>query len=166
MLYDGRHEIWKNKIFVLWYSKGPWCSYCISLYFCFRFECRDYFPNSLPKVLLSIQWNNHEDVARVCVLMNYCLPNTFAHICHLSVSLTWSMTFQMHALLQSWPHIAPEQALELLDYKYPEKEVREYAVQCLENFTWVLVLLKYSFWEYFCHYFMYDLIHTDFDYLI
>ena len=107
----------------------------ISLYFCFRFECRDYFPNSLPKVLLSIQWNNHEDVARVCVLINYCLPNTFAHICHLSVKLTWSMTFQMHALLQSWPHIAPEQALELLDYKYPEKEVREYAVQCLENFT-------------------------------
>ncbi|CAB4036806.1 phosphatidylinositol 4,5-bisphosphate 3-kinase catalytic subunit beta isoform [Paramuricea clavata] len=71
----------------------------------FRFECRDNFPNSLPKVLLSIQWNNHEDVAR------------------------------MHALLQCWPRIAPEQALELLDYKYPEKEVRDYAVQCLENFS-------------------------------
>ncbi len=43
--------------------------------------------------------------------------------------------FQMHALLQCWPRIAPEQALELLDYKYPEKEVRDYAVQCLENFS-------------------------------
>ena len=41
-----------------------------SLYFLFRFECRDNFPNSLPKVLLSIQWNNHEDVARVLLSYN------------------------------------------------------------------------------------------------
>ena len=41
----------------------------------------------------------------------------------------------MHALLQCWPLIPPEQALELLDYKYPENEVREYAVRCLDEFS-------------------------------
>ena len=41
----------------------------------------------------------------------------------------------MQALLQSWCLIAPEQALELLDYKYPEQEVRAYAVRCIEKFS-------------------------------
>jgi len=39
----------------------------------------------------------------------------------------------MQALLQIWPTIPPEQALELLDFQYADKEVRKFAVKCLQE---------------------------------
>ena len=39
----------------------------------------------------------------------------------------------MQILLQSWPRLDPEQALELLDFTYADQEVRKFAVQCIEN---------------------------------
>ena len=42
----------------------------------------------------------------------------------------------MQILLQTWPELEPEQALELLDYTYAEREVRKFAVRCLEKMRW------------------------------
>ena len=45
--------------------------------------------------------------------------------------------FQMQILLQTWPRLNPEQALELLDFTYADQEVRKIAVQCIEKMRWV-----------------------------
>ncbi|MBN3272232.1 PK3CB kinase, partial [Polyodon spathula] len=68
-----------------------------------RYDCRENFPQSLPKLLLSVKWNKHEDMA------------------------------QLQALLQIWPKLSPRDALELLDFNYPDQYVREYAVHCLRD---------------------------------
>lgn len=31
-----------------------------------RYDCRENFPQSLPKLLLSVKWSKHEDMAQVC----------------------------------------------------------------------------------------------------
>ncbi|KAK2151241.1 hypothetical protein LSH36_371g03029 [Paralvinella palmiformis] len=70
-----------------------------------RRECLEYFPYSLPKVLNCVQWDDHIQVAL------------------------------MHALLQIWKELPPEHALELLDFRYPDMEVRRFAVRCLHNLS-------------------------------
>jgi len=37
------------------------------------------------------------------------------------------------SLLQHWPTLAVEKALELLDYAYADQAVRNFAVQCLKD---------------------------------
>lgn len=44
---------------------------------------------------------------------------------------------QLQALLQIWPKLLPREALELLDFNYPDQYVREYAVGCLKQMRWV-----------------------------
>jgi phosphatidylinositol-4,5-bisphosphate 3-kinase len=39
----------------------------------------------------------------------------------------------MYVLLQKWPHVSADTALELLGNKYPDRSVREFAVKCLEH---------------------------------
>uniref|UniRef100_A0A671VUJ5 phosphatidylinositol-4,5-bisphosphate 3-kinase n=1 Tax=Sparus aurata TaxID=8175 RepID=A0A671VUJ5_SPAAU len=68
-----------------------------------RHDCIENFPQSLPKLLLSVKWSKHEDMA------------------------------QLQALLQIWPKLCPRDALELLDFNYPDQYVREYAVRCLNE---------------------------------
>ncbi|XP_016887681.1 phosphatidylinositol 4,5-bisphosphate 3-kinase catalytic subunit beta isoform isoform X2 [Cynoglossus semilaevis] len=70
-----------------------------------RCDCRENFPQSLPKLLLSVKWSKHEDMA------------------------------QLQALLQIWPKLSPRDALELLDFNYPDQYVREYAVGCLHDMS-------------------------------
>ncbi|XP_061683150.1 phosphatidylinositol 4,5-bisphosphate 3-kinase catalytic subunit beta isoform isoform X2 [Syngnathoides biaculeatus] len=70
-----------------------------------RYDCRENFPQSLPKLLLSVKWSKHEDMA------------------------------QLQALLQIWPKLCPRDALELLDFNYPDQYVREYAVRCLYDMS-------------------------------
>ncbi|KAM4567297.1 phosphatidylinositol 4,5-bisphosphate 3-kinase catalytic subunit beta isoform 1-T4 [Odontesthes bonariensis] len=70
-----------------------------------RNDCRDNFPQSLPKLLLSVKWSKHEDMA------------------------------QLQALLQIWTKLSPRDALELLDFNYPDQYVREYAVGCLRSMS-------------------------------
>lgn len=69
-----------------------------------RFDCQG-LPHALPKLLLSLRWADHRDVA------------------------------QMQALLQVWKLLKPEEALELLDYCYPDNYVRSFAVRCLETMS-------------------------------
>ncbi|XP_011813612.1 PREDICTED: phosphatidylinositol 4,5-bisphosphate 3-kinase catalytic subunit beta isoform [Colobus angolensis palliatus] len=81
------------------------CENEMDLIWTLRQDCREIFPQSLPKLLLSIKWNKLEDVA------------------------------QLQALLQIWPKLAPREALELLDFNYPDQYVREYAVGCLRQMS-------------------------------
>uniref|UniRef100_A0A2I2YNX7 Phosphatidylinositol 4,5-bisphosphate 3-kinase catalytic subunit beta isoform n=1 Tax=Gorilla gorilla gorilla TaxID=9595 RepID=A0A2I2YNX7_GORGO len=81
------------------------CENEMDLIWTLRQDCREIFPQSLPKLLLSIKWNKLEDVA------------------------------QLQALLQIWPKLPPREALELLDFNYPDQYVREYAVGCLRQMS-------------------------------
>ncbi|MBZ3886409.1 Phosphatidylinositol 4,5-bisphosphate 3-kinase catalytic subunit beta isoform [Sciurus carolinensis] len=81
------------------------CENEMDLIWTLRQDCRENFPQSLPKLLLSIKWNKLEDVA------------------------------QLQALLQIWPKLSPREALELLDFNYPDQYVREYAVDCLRQMS-------------------------------
>lgn len=77
-----------------------------SLVWILREECRFHFPQeSLPRLLMCVKWNSHVDVA------------------------------QMQALLQIWPELEPERALELLDFAYADNYVRKFAVKCLQSIS-------------------------------
>jgi hypothetical protein len=60
-------------------------------------------PISLPKVLLSVKWDQPDDVG------------------------------EMHTLLYMWEKMEPLQALQLLDSRFPDPKVRAYAVQLLDE---------------------------------
>ena len=60
---------------------------------------------SLPKLLKSVPWDS-----RVCIQ-------------------------EMHRLLDEWKPLAPLDALEMLDSRFPDQKVREFAVKCLEDFS-------------------------------
>lgn len=42
---------------------------------------------------------------------------------------------QLHRLLQQWPLLPPEAALEVLDSSYADPVVRRYAVACIDQFA-------------------------------
>ncbi|XP_066475481.1 phosphatidylinositol 4,5-bisphosphate 3-kinase catalytic subunit beta isoform [Tiliqua scincoides] len=81
------------------------CENEMDLIWTLRYDCRENFPQSLPKLLLSVKWSKLEDVA------------------------------QLQALLQIWSKLPPREALELLDFNYPDQYVREYAVDCLRQMS-------------------------------
>ncbi|XP_061492720.1 phosphatidylinositol 4,5-bisphosphate 3-kinase catalytic subunit beta isoform isoform X2 [Rhineura floridana] len=81
------------------------CENEMDLIWTLRYDCRENFPQSLPKLLLSVKWSKLEDVA------------------------------QLQALLQIWCKLPPREALELLDFNYPDQYVREYAVGCLRQMS-------------------------------
>ncbi|XP_037540167.1 phosphatidylinositol 4,5-bisphosphate 3-kinase catalytic subunit delta isoform isoform X2 [Nematolebias whitei] len=68
-----------------------------------RTEVRDYYPESLSKLLLITKWNKQEDVA------------------------------QMVNLLKYWPDLPAIHALELLDYSFPDPAVRSFTIRCLRK---------------------------------
>ncbi|XP_067951627.1 phosphatidylinositol 4,5-bisphosphate 3-kinase catalytic subunit delta isoform-like isoform X2 [Watersipora subatra] len=68
-----------------------------------RLDVSTNYRESLPKLLSCVRWNCHSDVA------------------------------QMQALLQSWPSVSVDTALELLDCMYPDKRVRNFAVTSLRQ---------------------------------
>ncbi|KAJ8021905.1 Phosphatidylinositol 4,5-bisphosphate 3-kinase catalytic subunit beta isoform [Holothuria leucospilota] len=70
-----------------------------------REDCLQSIPHSLPRLLTCTRWHKRDDVA------------------------------QMQAMLQVWRKLPPEEAMELLDYKYPDPAVRKFAVDCLKELT-------------------------------
>ncbi|XP_076472546.1 phosphatidylinositol 4,5-bisphosphate 3-kinase catalytic subunit delta isoform-like [Babylonia areolata] len=68
-----------------------------------RYEARDRFSQHLPHLLQAVKWNNHVDVAKMTIL------------------------------LESWPQLGVDYALELLDFDYPDYSVRKFAVRCLNE---------------------------------
>lgn len=84
---DPLSEISEQEKDILWKLR----EYCIKV------------PQSLPKLLQSVKWNEREYVA------------------------------QLYMLLRRWPRLMPEFAMELLDCSYPDLCVRQYAVTCLDH---------------------------------
>ncbi|XP_060599403.1 phosphatidylinositol 4,5-bisphosphate 3-kinase catalytic subunit beta isoform-like, partial [Ruditapes philippinarum] len=71
-----------------------------------RVEIREKNAQALPLVLKSVKWHNHIDVAKMQILLN------------------------------SWGQKIPvDHALELLDFNFPDKNVRRYAVNCLQDLS-------------------------------
>ncbi|XP_052246481.1 phosphatidylinositol 4,5-bisphosphate 3-kinase catalytic subunit delta isoform-like isoform X2 [Dreissena polymorpha] len=69
-----------------------------------RLEIREKHPECLPLVLRSVKWSSHKDVSKMLVL------------------------------LSTWPQrISVDSALELLDFNFPDRNVRKYAVDCLQQ---------------------------------
>ena len=75
--------------------------------FCIR------IPQSLPKLLQSVQWEQQESVQ------------------------------ELYRMIEKWSYLKPEIALELLDSKYPDPVVRKFAISCLEMSLTDDGLLKY-----------------------
>lgn len=46
------------------------------------------------------------------------------------------------ALLQYWPKLPVEKALELVDYAYADQNVRNFAVKCLRDVRFVMLLFS------------------------
>eukprot|EP01132_Coremiostelium_polycephalum_P002582 gene2582-3199_t len=61
------------------------------------------YPQVLPRLMLSVPWTQHAAVDEI------------------------------HMLIDKWPRLKPYDALELLDAKHADRNVREYAVSCLED---------------------------------
>ncbi|XP_039251153.2 phosphatidylinositol 4,5-bisphosphate 3-kinase catalytic subunit alpha isoform-like [Styela clava] len=70
-------------------------------------------PESLPKLLQSVKWENRNEVS------------------------------QIYMLLKHWQLLPPEIALELLDSKYPDPNVRTFSTKCLQQTLSNDDLLKY-----------------------
>ncbi|KGL78302.1 Phosphatidylinositol 4,5-bisphosphate 3-kinase catalytic subunit delta isoform, partial [Tinamus guttatus] len=70
-----------------------------------RYDVRDQYPQALAKLLIITKWNKHEDVA------------------------------QMISLLQTWPELPVLNALELLDFSFPDRYVGSFAINSLKKLT-------------------------------
>lgn len=70
-----------------------------------RYQIRDQYPGALAKLLIVTKWNKHEDVA------------------------------QMVFLLQTWPELPVLNALELLDFSFPDPNVGRFTVNSLKKLT-------------------------------
>lgn len=68
-----------------------------------RYDCRRDLPIGLACLLHCVQWNNRDEVS------------------------------EMQNLLNEWPLLSEEYALELLDYAYADSSVRRFAVKCIKN---------------------------------
>uniref|UniRef100_A0A8C6PMI8 phosphatidylinositol-4,5-bisphosphate 3-kinase n=1 Tax=Nothobranchius furzeri TaxID=105023 RepID=A0A8C6PMI8_NOTFU len=78
-----------------------------------RTEVRDCYPESLSKLLLITKWSKREDVVQ--------LPS-------------WDAA-PMVSLLRNWPDLPAIQALELLDYSFPDPAVRSFTIRCLRKLS-------------------------------
>ncbi|XP_062282645.1 phosphatidylinositol 4,5-bisphosphate 3-kinase catalytic subunit delta isoform [Scomber scombrus] len=70
-----------------------------------RAEVRNRYPENLSKLLLITKWNKLEDVV------------------------------QMVGLLRNWPELPAINALELLDYSFPDPAVRSFTIRCLRKLS-------------------------------
>jgi len=72
-----------------------------------RYQLMKSDPELLSKLLDCVDWNNRFEVSEAI------------------------------SILQRWPQLPPQKALELLDYAYADQAVRNYAVSCLRNLGYV-----------------------------
>ncbi|MGH0173011.1 UNVERIFIED_CONTAM: hypothetical protein FKN15_008488 [Acipenser sinensis] len=132
-----------------------------------RYDCRENFPQSLPKLLLSVKWNKHEDMAQGrggkkfhIELKEIMERDPLSQLCENEKDLIWTLRYdcrenfpqslpklllsvkwnkhedmaQLQALLQIWPKLSPRDALELLDFNYPDhdEELSQYLLQLVQ----------------------------------
>lgn len=60
-----------------------------------RYDCRENFPQSLPKLLLSVKWSKHEDMAQVSTLPSSPAPR------HVTLSAVPDL-LRLHKLRGTW----------------------------------------------------------------
>lgn len=66
--------------------------------------------------------------------MAECMPDLLPLLAECAFIWNTRETFtRLYELLTRWGPIQPETALELLDFKYPDREIREFAVRCLDE---------------------------------
>jgi phosphatidylinositol-4,5-bisphosphate 3-kinase len=94
-----------------------------------RHTCMEHFPSMLPKVLDCVEWNDHKEVRMTCYF-----------VIIVEIVLCMFQVAKVICLLQSWPKLPAEKALELLDYAYADLFVRSFAVSCLEKIRYVVVI--------------------------
>ena len=70
-----------------------------------KHDCRVDHPHILPRIIDCVDYRNNLEVR------------------------------ELHSLLTKWPIIPMENALQLLDYAYPDERVHEYVVKCLDDET-------------------------------
>ena len=90
-----------------------------------RMHLLETMPSSLPKLLNAVKWSQHRDVSVVRTLL---LGRQLLYVVMLS-------SLQLQSILQAWRPLPPEEALELLDYAYQDINVREFAVNCLQQMS-------------------------------
>jgi phosphatidylinositol-4,5-bisphosphate 3-kinase len=72
----------------------------------------------------------------MCTLQAACPISWIALIFSVLIVIACACKLQVAevtALLQQWPKLPVEKALELLDYAYADQTVRHFAVQCLKD---------------------------------
>lgn len=64
---------------------------------------------------------------------------------------------KFYELLDRWAPIRPETAIILLDFKYPDRKIREFAVKCLDDnldndrlHLYIMPLVQVKFSQIFC----------------
>uniref|UniRef100_A0A4W5KTP2 Phosphatidylinositol-4-phosphate 3-kinase catalytic subunit type 2 alpha n=1 Tax=Hucho hucho TaxID=62062 RepID=A0A4W5KTP2_9TELE len=107
--------------------KGPEVLGKVSLpLFDFRRPCPD--PNTLEELTRAdrqLLWDQRHH----CRAHTHSLPKVLAS----APSWDWSSMAEIHALLHNWPSLQPVCALELLDSKFADTEVRSVAVSWIES---------------------------------
>ncbi|GAB1222713.1 hypothetical protein ENUP19_0121G0064 [Entamoeba nuttalli] len=68
----------------------------------------------------SLLKTNPHALARLLNSVNYCQP-TEVH--------------ELHRLLSKWPLLDPREAIELLDFRYPDPQIRGFALRCIDTMT-------------------------------
>lgn len=82
-----------------------------------------------PKCLHPLKWQYSYVCNELLIIALHLFFITFLNIICL-------VGFQMQILLQTWPKLESEQALELLDYTFADQAVRRIAVECIEKMRW------------------------------
>lgn len=67
---------------------------------------------------------------KYCMANPHCLPKFLVSVPYYSRN----SIYEMHRLLEKWEQLPPLDALELLDYRFADSKVREFAVKCLAKF--------------------------------
>ena len=80
-------------------------------------------------------------------IREYCLtnlPELLPRIIDCVDYTNQNQVFALHALLERWPVLPAERALQLLDYAYPDEFVRRFAVKCLREVNDDILLRYFS----------------------
>uniref|UniRef100_A0A8C0FNY8 phosphatidylinositol-4,5-bisphosphate 3-kinase n=1 Tax=Bubo bubo TaxID=30461 RepID=A0A8C0FNY8_BUBBB len=88
------------------------CENEMDLIWTLRYDCRENFPQSLPKLLLSLKWNKLEDVAQLCIVLLHeteKLGDTLAVETNLSLLDLYSVTDCFYV-----PHSSDEELSQYL----------------------------------------------------
>lgn len=90
-----------------------------------------------PSWISSLKCNKKGSFHETFRCFNKCFNGLLDQIVFLNNFFNCNLTVfflkQLQALLQIWPKLLPREALELLDFNYPDQYVREYAVGCLKQ---------------------------------